>query len=97
MTHIVHLYDSLFSDCGFDGVFLDRIRTQSFVSGVGGVLNCGCPLCEARFAEEGVDLAQVRKEWEARGDAFFSVTGYAPESGFIFENPVAAAFFIYKA
>lgn len=96
IANVVALYDRCFSDCGFDGVFLDRIRTQSFVSGVGGVLNCGCPLCEARFAEEGVDLAQVRKEWETRGDAFFSVTGYTPESGFIFENPLAAAFFKAK-
>ena len=96
IANVVALYDRCFSDCGFDGVFLDRIRTQSFVSGVGGVLNCGCPLCEARFAEEGVDLAQVRKEWETRGDAFFSVTGYTPESGFIFENPLAAAFFRAK-
>ena len=96
IANVVALYDRCFSDCGFDGVFLDRIRTQSFVSGVGGVLNCGCPLCEARFAEEGVDLAQVRKEWETRGDAFFSVTGYTPESGFTFENPLAAAFFRAK-
>ena len=96
IANVVALYDRCFSDCGFDGVFLDRIRTQSFVSGVGGVLNCGCPLCEARFAEEGVDLAQVRKEWETRGDAFFSVTGYTPDSGFIFENPLAAAFFKAK-
>ena len=96
IVNVVALYDRCFSDCGFDGVFLDRIRTQSFVSGVGGVLNCGCPLCEARFAEEGVDLAQVRKEWETRGDAFFSVTGYTPESGFIFENPLAASFFRAK-
>ncbi len=96
IANVVALYDRCFSDCGFDGVFLDRIRTQSFVSGVGGVLNCGCPLCEARFAEEGVDLAQVRKEWETRGDAFFSVTGYTPESGFIFENPLAASFFMAK-
>ena len=96
IANVVALYDRCFSDCGFDGVFLDRIRTQSFVSGVGGVLNCGCPLCEARFAEEGVDLAQVRKEWETRGDAFFSVTGYTPESGFSFENPLAAAFFRAK-
>ena len=96
IANVVALYDRCFSDCGFDGVFLDRIRTQSFVSGVGGVLNCGCPLCEARFAEEGVDLAQVRKEWETRGDAFFSVSGYTPESGFVFENPLAAAFFKAK-
>ena len=69
IVNIVHLYDSLFSDCGFDGVFLDRIRTQSFVSGVNGVLGCGCPLCVERFAAEGVDIQEVKSEFETKGDA----------------------------
>jgi hypothetical protein len=94
--NVIAVYDSLFASCGFDGVFLDRIRTQSFVSGVGGVLNCGCPLCEARFEAEGVSLAGVRAAWEASGDAFLSVTGYTPLDGFTFENPLAAAFFEAK-
>ena len=93
---VVALYDENFSDCGFDGVFLDRIRTQSFVSGIGGVLNCGCPLCKAGFMDEGVDLDVVKAEWEEKGDAFLSVTGYTPSGGFVFENPVASAFFKAK-
>ena len=95
-AHVVELYDRSFSDCGFDGVFLDRIRTQSFVSGVSGVLSCGCPLCADRFAAEGVDLEAVKAAWEAKGDRFFSVTGYAPEAGFCFEDSLAAAFFAAK-
>lgn len=95
-ANIVAVYDRHFSDCGFDGVFLDRIRTQSFVSGVGGVLNCGCPLCTERFRAEGVDVEKVKDEWAARGDSFLSVTGYAPETGFTFENPVAEEFFRAK-
>ena len=67
IVNIVHLYDSLFSDCGFDGVFLDRIRTQSFVSGVNGVLGCGCPLCVEHFAAEGVDIEAVKAEYQAKG------------------------------
>lgn len=95
-ANIVNLYDSHFSDCGFDGVFLDRIRTQSFVSGVGGVLNCGCPLCAAEFKAEGVDLEAIKTEWEEKGDDFLSVTGYTASEGFVFENPAAAAFFEAK-
>lgn len=95
-ANLMAVYDSLFSDCGFDGVFLDRIRTQSFVSGVSGVLNCGCPLCAERFAKEGVDLQTVKAEYEAKGDAFFSVKGYSTADGFCFENPVAAGFFKAK-
>lgn len=95
-ANVVALYDSLFSDCGFDGVFLDRIRTQSFVSGVSGVLNCGCALCVERFAAEGVDILAVKNEIESQGDDFFSVERYMPVNGFVFKNPIAADFFKAK-
>ena len=95
-ANVVAIYDRQFSDCGFDGVFLDRIRTQSFVGGVSGVLGCGCPLCVQRYAAEGVDLQTVKSEFEAKGDDFFSVDSYSPIDGFSFENPVAADFFRAK-
>jgi hypothetical protein len=95
-ANVIAVYDSLFSDCGFDGVFLDRIRTQSFVGGVSGVLSCGCPLCAEAYAREGIDLDAVKREWEEKGDAFLSVSGYDPIQGFTFANPVAAAFFKAK-
>lgn len=96
IANIVAVYDNNFSDCGFDGVFLDRIRTQSFVSGNGGVLNCCCDLCTAKFKEEGVDLEIVREAWEDAGDDFLSVTGYTPEGGFVFEDKLAQDFFDAK-
>ena len=95
-ANVVAVYDRFFSDCGFDGAFLDRIRTQSFVSGVSGVLSCGCPLCAERFAAEGVDLEAVKAAWETKGDSFFSVKGYTPQTGFQFEDPLAAQFFEAK-
>ena len=95
-ANVLAVYDKYFADCGFDGVFMDRIRTQSFVSGVGGVLGCGCPLCRERFAAEGVDLEDVKAEWDTIGDDFFSVSGYSPAEGFTFTNPLAAAFFEAK-
>ena len=96
LANIVAVYDNNFSDCGFDGVFLDRIRTQSFVSGNGGVLNCCCELCTAKFKEEGVDLEIVKEAWEDGGDDFLSVTGYTPEGGFVFEDKLAQDFFDAK-
>lgn len=96
IANIVAVYDNNFSDCGFDGVFLDRIRTQSFVSGNGGVLNCCCELCTAKFKEEGVDLEIVREAWEEAGDDFLSVTGYTPEGGFVFEDKLTQDFFDAK-
>ena len=95
-ANVVAIYDDHFKDCGFDGVFLDRIRTQSFVGGVSGVLSCGCPHCRAAFKEEGVDLNAVLAVYNEKGDAFFSVTGYEPEVGFTFANPVASAYFKVK-
>ena len=95
-ANVVAIYDRYFADCGFDGVFLDRIRTQSFVGGVGGVLSCGCPLCREKFAAEGVDIDAVMAEFESVGNAFFNVSGYSPEDGFVFENPLAASFFRAK-
>ena len=95
-ANVVALYDREFSDCGFDGVFLDRIRTQSFVSGISGVLGCGCPLCAERFEAEGVSLEKVKEEWALKADAFLSVTGYSPAAGFTFENPLATDFFRAK-
>lgn len=96
IANVVALYDRLFSDCGFDGVFMDRIRTQSFVGGVSGVMGCGCQHCVERFTAEGVDIQKVKSEFEAQGDAFFSVSGYTPADGFSFVNPIAAAFFKAK-
>ena len=96
LANIVALYDSLFSDCGFDGVFLDRVRTQSFVAGVSVVLGCGCQHCVQRFAAEGVDIAAVKAEYEARGDDFFSISSYSPDGNHGFKNPLAAAFFKAK-
>lgn len=96
VAHVVGIYDKYFADCGFDGVFLDRIRTQSFVSGVGGVLNCGCPLCCERFAAEGVNLEEVKASWDALGDAFFNVTSFDPAVGPIFTNSLASSYFRAK-
>jgi len=94
--NVLAIYDELFADCGFDGVFMDRVRCQSFVAGAGGVLSCGCPNCTARFLEEGVDLEQVKSVLDVCGDDFFSVEGYTPEAGFQFSNKTASAFFKAK-
>ena len=95
-ANVVAIYDDNFQDCGFDGVFLDRIRTQSFVSGVSGVLSCGCPVCKEYFKAEGVDLDAVQAAWIEKGDAFFSVTAYDPVDGFTFADPLAEAYFKAK-
>ena len=95
-VNILRIYDQYFGGAGFDGVFLDRIRTQSFVGGVSGVLSCGCPICAEKYAEEGVDLAEVAQEYDLQADHFFDVEGYTPADGFTFKNPLAAKYFRAK-
>ena len=96
-ANVVAIYDNHFSDCGFDGVFLDRIRTQSFVSGVGGVLNCGCPLCAQKFQAEGLDpLDYLKIGWDMKGGEFLSVTGYTPAQGFTFVDDGVNTYFKVK-
>jgi len=90
------LYEQYFSDCGFDGVFLDKIRGQSFVSGVPGVLSCGCERCQQAFLERGVDLNDVRMLYEEKGDAFFDMRSFPMSGEFELEEPVAQRFFEAK-
>ena len=74
------LYEECFAGCGFDGVFLDKVRSQSFVAGVPSVLSCGCERCQKAFLDRGVDLEDVRSLYEEKGDAFFDMRSY-PMSG----------------
>ena len=90
------LYEEHFADCGFDGVFLDKIRGQSFVAGVSGVLSCGCERCQKAFLERGVNLEDVRSLYEERGDAFFDMRSYPASGEFKLEEPTAQRFFEAK-
>lgn len=96
IDNLIGFYEEHLADVDFDGVFLDRIRTQSFVCGINGVLGCGCDNCAALFEAEGVNLDDVRRAYEAKGDKFFSVTSYDPKTGFTFEDETARAFFEAK-
>lgn len=90
------LYEEHFADCGFDGVFLDKVRGQSFVAGVPGVLSCGCERCRRSFLERGVDLDAVRSLYEEKGDAFFAMRSYSMSGEFELEEPIAQRFFEAK-
>ncbi len=89
-------YENEFSDLDFDGVFLDRIRTQSFVAGVKGVLSCGCARCAGFYERNGLPLGRVAKRYEELGDHFFDVSGYKAADGFDFKDPLASDFFRLK-
>lgn len=90
------LYEEHFADCGFDGVFLDKVRGQSFVAGIPGVLSCGCERCQKAFLERGVDLKDIRSLYEEKEDAFFNMCSYPTNGEFVLEDPTAQRFFEAK-
>ena len=90
------VYEQYFAGCGFDGVFLDRIRSQSFLAGVSGVLSCGCGRCRKAFLERGVDIDAVGKTYERKKDSFFDMAAYPADGQFELENPLAQRFFEAK-
>ena len=93
---VKELYEKHFSGCGFDGVFFDRIRSQSFVSGVSGVLSCGCERCRKAFLNKGVDLHAVRRRYEEKEDAFFDMVSYPVNGRFVLKDELAQHFFDAK-
>ena len=90
------LYEECFAGCGFDGVFLDKVRSQSFVAGVPSVLSCGCERCQKAFLDRGVDLEDVRSLYEEKGDAFFDMRSYPMSGEFELVELVAQRFFETK-
>ena len=90
------IYEKYFSACGFDGVFLDKIRTQSFVSGVPGVLCCGCARCRRAFLKRGVDLEAVGRLYTEKKDSFFDMASYPMNGEFRLKHPLAERFFEAK-
>ena len=90
------IYEKHFSGCGFDGVFLDRIRSQSFKAGISGVLSCACERCRKKFLDKGVNIDEVRNLYEKRGDAFFDMASWPANGEFVLDNQSAQRFFEAK-
>ena len=93
---VTDTYEKHFSDCGFDGVFLDRIRSQSFETGISGILSCACERCRKAFLDKGVDIDEVRNLYEEQGDAFFDMASWPMNGEFVLEKLSAQRFFEAK-
>jgi hypothetical protein len=53
---VYQLYNEYFSGCGFDGVFLDKIRFASFANSYENGFGCFCPRCRDYYSYECVDI-----------------------------------------
>ena len=93
---VEELYDKHFVSCWFDGIFLDRIRSQSFAAGVPGVLSCGCERCRKAYRKRGVDTETVWKQYTLKRDSFFDIASYPANGQFILKDPLAQRFFETK-
>lgn len=95
---VVALYDQYFSHIPFDGIFLDRIRYSSFLSGMAGIGGCFCPDCQKRYAQAGIAVNELRQRLQdlQRGASHLNLKAY--EKGcWQMEDPVLDAFFRVKS
>jgi len=90
---ILRVYDEQFAHIGFDGVFLDKIRSQSFIGGVRGIMSCGCPECEKWYSNAGIDFAEVKRIiTESNCGNALEIKSYSSSEGLVFAEPVMQGF-----
>lgn len=62
------VYEEYFSQIGFDGIFLDKIRYASFSNGIDGVFTCFCEDCMEVYNLNKLDVELLKKEIELLKD-----------------------------
>lgn len=99
----LQIYKEQFEGLEFDGVFLDKIRYGAFSNGLGGVFNCFCETCKARYEAEGLDTEVLRAEMEkvaggedGYGERVLGIKSYN-RGRYTFEHPIWERFFEKKA
>ena len=97
LQNVFSVYETYFSSCSFDGVFLDKIRTQSFAAGVSGVLSCCCESCEKTYRRNGISLPVFRDTFIRKNDHLFDVKDYDSRTGIRFTDDEVNAFFRVKS
>ena len=90
------IYTEGFSDCGFDGVFIDKIRSQSYVGGVESVIACMCDECKKEYKASGIDTAELRRKINDKKTGLFDIEGIDPLEGVIYKNEDLQNFFDIK-
>jgi hypothetical protein len=98
VERVLALFHKHFAGVGFDGVFLDKIRYPSFVSGLAGGVSCFCPHCLEAYAREGLDAERLRRLTAevAKLHTPFGVTAYR-DGKYAFADELWGAFFAIKS
>ncbi|MBQ7058958.1 MAG: hypothetical protein IJM83_06620 [Firmicutes bacterium] len=76
----------------FDGVFLDRVRYNSLISGISGI-GCFCPRCLRIYEEKGIDAEKVRKILLETEENKKPIPAVYEDGRYTFEDPDLDAFF----
>ncbi|MBO4807797.1 MAG: hypothetical protein J5537_02060 [Lachnospiraceae bacterium] len=97
IQNVIDIYEKYFKECGFDGVFLDKIRSQSFVGGVSGVISCGCGRCQGIYKDKGISVTGIAQKYEIFKDAFFDTEDDFARNGFKPLDNDAMEFFKVKS
>lgn len=93
---IERIYDRYFADCGFDGIFLDKVRGQSFATGREDIFGCSCPRCREHLLEKGCDVQAYQTFLNTTGiPQALGVAALSPE-GVLFHHKKTNEFFAAK-
>lgn len=95
---LLDIYDQYFSKCQFNGVFLDKIRTQSYIPGSKDVLGCCCELCLEEYKSHDYDICQLKDFIDEKGmTEVFKPASFNIVDGFHFHYPLVEKFLDIKA
>ncbi len=90
------IYTENFSECNFDGVFIDKIRSQSYVGGIESVVACMCDECKNEYEAAWIDIKELRKEIIDKKERLFDIERIDPLEGVIYKNEQLQNFFDLK-
>ncbi|MDE5908243.1 MAG: hypothetical protein K2H52_05820 [Lachnospiraceae bacterium] len=78
---LIEIFERHFSDIGFDGVLLDRIRFPSLAVDRNALFSCTCPFCMEKLAKRGVGRKDIEEAYrkikqDAEKGAIFCIKEY---------------------
>ncbi len=93
---LLHIYEQHYAHLPFDGIFLDRIRYSSFISGVAGIGGCFCSECTKRYEAAGIDVEQLKARLiQLEEEKDLQLKAYN-QGEWTLEDPLLDAFFKVK-
>jgi len=93
----IEVYERYFEGCGFDGVFLDKIRTQTATAGMKALFSCSCEKCKENYSKHGVNLDELRELISRQKSEALSLRAFDNRRGFSFKYEIVSRYFEAKS